>query len=365
MSWSPTPNRTAVNTLAVLWTRPEWRTSTHAPAIQEILRTMLSSSDDVNRLRAADVVRLLALDDESAFELVRERLLVEQHPHVAAALLEQLRTFSDLHTVGVDDVVTNLTQAQPWADLLTTTEGDRDLRDPLGTIINLVLYLAIRHQAPAATQLAQAWFTNPTHTEAAKQAVSNIRGWLALPPERGNERARAFELLNLAITALIQLTDAAESGPQEFGSAIKIANAVAHNLFFASGVHANNGKSPQLPDSGFADQAFPTIALLGKFKSASTVHKIIETLSHLAPLDPRRAFLIVNDAIGTGDLYTFDSLAADEVAVLIERYLAEFRGLIVADPELLTAIRSVLHAFVDAGWPSAINLTYHLSDAFR
>lgn len=133
----------------------------------------------------------------------------------------------------------------------------------------------------------------------------------------------------------------------------------------ALGAHATNQELPKIPDAGFADQALTSLSALSKFKHPSIVHKIVETLNHIAPLNPRQAFLTVNMTITTGDRYTYDTLAADEVTALIERYLAEFRELVVKNPELLDAIRSVLHAFVDAGWPSAINLTYHLSDAFR
>jgi hypothetical protein len=183
--------------------------------------------------------------------------------------------------------------------------------------------------------------------------------------EVSTERARAFDLVNVAISALIQLTDTAESSTDVLRSALRAADTITHNLYFASGAHGDNGEPPKLPDLGFADMALHTIQLLSNFKHPSIVHKTIETLNHLSPLNPRQTFLIVDETISTGDRYTYDQLAANEIVALIERYLAEFRDLVVKDPQLLTAIQSVLHAFVDAGWPSAINLTYHLNDAFR
>jgi hypothetical protein len=330
-----------------------------------VLLAMLDSPDDVNRLHASQVTRLLAYDDETAYELIRERLLTERHSYIAASLLGQLWTFRDTHTAAVDDTIAHLAQSPPWAGMLVSIEGDPDLRDPLDAFIRLVLYLAIRHQTPAATQLAQVWFTDPTRVEAAKQAVSGLRPWLGLPPERATERARAFELLNIAIARLIYLTDTTDGDPKLFREALKVVDTIAHNLYFASGAHANNGGQEQTPDSGFADQALSTLSTLAKFKHPSIIHKIVETLNHIAPLNPRQVFLTVGVTITTGDRYTYDALAAGEVVSLIERYLAEFRELVVKDPELLDAIRSVLHAFVDAGWPSALNLTYHLSDAFR
>jgi hypothetical protein len=56
--------------------------------------------------------------------------------------------------------------------------------------------------------------------------------------------------------------------------------------------------------------------------------------------------------------YAHDPAAADATIALIERYLAEFRQIVVTDNDLLSNIRQVLQAFVDAGWPAAITLAY-------
>lgn len=50
---------------------------------------------------------------------------------------------------------------------------------------------------------------------------------------------------------------------------------------------------------------------------------------------------------------------------LIERYLAEFREYLAANPDLLASIRSLLNAFVRVGRPEGVALTYRLGDAFR
>lgn len=362
--WSLTPNREAVSTLVDLWERPEWRSSAHAAAIHVVLSGMLDGPDEVNRLHATHVARLLAEDDDSALELLRARLLTEQEPHIAAALLDQLYTFRDSHPMVVDGTITPVAQTQLWKGILASSEREPALTEILGTFIRLVLYLALRHQAPQATALARQWFTSPASSEAARQAVGGTRDWIALPPERAGERKLAFALVRLSVAQLVQIRDTAHDHDTR-GAALRTADTIAHNLYFASGAHATNDDAPKTPDRGFAEEAFETLRLLSAFKSPSTVHPIVQTLNHLASFDPRRAFLLVNETITTGDAYTYDSLAAEETTSLIERYFAEFRDHVITDSELLTAIRDVLHAFVEAGWPSAITLTYDMSDAFR
>lgn len=362
--WSLTPNREAVRALADLWERPEWRSSTHAAAIHAILSGMLDSSDELNRLHATHVARLLAAGDDSALELLRARLLTEQEPHIAAALLGQLYTFRDSHSMVVDGTITPVAQTQLWKGILAGTERELELTAVLGMFIRFVLYLALRHQTPEAAALARQWFTSPASSEVARQAVGGMRDWIALPPERASERKLAFELLRLSIAQLVHIRDTAHDHDTRRG-ALRTADAIAHNLYFASGAHATNGDAPKTPDRAFAEEAFETLRLLSAFKSPSTVHPIVQTLNHLASFDPRRAFLLVNETITTGDAYTYDSLAAEETTSLIERYFAEFRDHVITDSELLTAIRDVLHAFVEAGWPCAITLAYDLSDAFR
>lgn len=365
MSWSPTPARLAVCTLVDLWQQPEWRSSTHGSTIQAVLRDKLVDADDVNRLHAAQVAVLLEQDDEAGFQLVRERLLAELQTDVATVLLLQLATFTESRPADVDVVIATLVCQDPWSGLLREVRHNLDLMDPLEAITSLILSLAIRHRTPAASKLARGWFDAPASSEAARRAVGTIREWIALPPEQHDERARAFEMLNVAINSLAQLLNTSAGNPDLMKAAYTIVDVIAHDLYFASGAQATGDEQPKPPTQGFAEEAFAALEKLTKFKHPTIIHKIVQTLAHLAPANPAKAFLIVDAAVKPGDRYTYDQLAADETISLIERYFAEFRNTVVTDPELLTAVHSVLHAFVNVGWPAAIALTYRLSDAFR
>ena len=63
--------------------------------------------------------------------------------------------------------------------------------------------------------------------------------------------------------------------------------------------------------------------------------------------------------------YQFEGLAADLIVRIVERYLAEYRSLLVENIECRTALRESLDVFVQAGWPAARRLSYRLDDIFR
>jgi hypothetical protein len=147
----------------------------------------------------------------------------------------------------------------------------------------------------------------------------------------------------------------------------KLAYDLVDQIYFASGAFGTAETNHQsVPaEDGFAREAFPILDHLTGVKDPTIIHRIIETLAHLSPSDPRRAFLLVERSISSGDAYTYDGLAADTTIALIERYLAEYRDVVADDLDLLTAVRRVLDAFVHFGWPTAISLSYRLGDAFR
>lgn len=364
MSWSPTAGRRAVSGLAHLWCKTEWRSSGHADEMMRILTMMLTDKDAVNRLHAAQITPLLGDEDTTKLELIKQRLLTEQNSDVAAVLMHRLAVFRQAHPVQVDSIVGDVIAVEPWASLLKMkSQSSRD--SSVGAITGLALYLALRCQTPTATGLVEDRFRHPTASDVSRNAVYAIRPWLELPPDRVDERSRAFVLLRLAAKALNELCAADPSDRDAVREIYLTAHSIIGDIYFASGAYAENGEPTREPTHGFAEEAFSTLAMLTDFREPSIVHQAIETLAHLAPIDPPRAFLLVNAFIKAGDAYTYDSLAADAVIALIERYLAEFREHVMIDSDLLTAVRSVLDAFVHAGWPAGVALSYRLGDAFR
>jgi hypothetical protein len=362
MSWSPTVERNAISGLAAFFARQIWRDSRHGLAIRAVVRNAIEDQDDVNRLHAADVARWLEPEPSASLALLRARLLHEPNDYVAAVLINQLGRLAATMTVSVDATIGELFDTTRWQARLAT--DDSDSVDTLDPLISLVLWLAIRHEAVCARPIVQGWCSNPT-TTASKRSLALLRPWFALPPDRAAERHRAFEYALTAAEALEQLRGSVDLNGA--ADVYQTADTLVDQIYFASGAFGtrDNDRMPTPAQLGFAEEAFAVLEGLTEFRHPSITHHIVETLGHLAPTDPVRAFLLVERSIRPGDEYTYDSLAADTTVSLIERYLAEFRSDVLADARLLTAVRTVLDAFVRVGWSSAVALSYRLSDAFR
>ncbi|WP_323055919.1 hypothetical protein [Lentzea sp. NEAU-D7] len=312
------------------------------------------------RWYAAHSLVFLGDGEVESLELLQTRLLAEPHREVAAVLIRQIARFQDSSHEKIDTVLSAVLDVEHWRTVLQTrTHEGHD--DRIELLCDLVLYLALRWRTPTATALADSWFRSPSDTDAAGQAADQLRPWLELGDYRAQERARAFDLLKLGAAALEQSRNADPTARNVH----RCADALVSEIYFASGAHTNGDEPARDPDPGFAREVFAALALLTGFKSPSTVHHAVRTLSHLAPVDPARALRLVQDYVRSGDAYTYDPMASDVVIGLIERYLAEFRDHLTSNADLLTAIHSLLEAFVRVGWPEGVALTYRLGDAFR
>jgi hypothetical protein len=363
MWWSPTVRRTAIESLAHLWRLPDWRSSAHASEIRAALVAALADEDEVNRLHSAQVTSFLHHDDDANIELIHKLLLAERHPWVAAALMAALSQFRGVNSQKVDIIVGDVITVDPWAaNEIGSTDGMSECTEVL---TGLILYLALRSQTPTAVRLADEWFRHPTASRIEARAISSMRPWLELGPDRLEERTRAFNLLRVAAAALENERRAAPTNEETIRAIHRRADSIVSDIYFASGAYNRPEEGTRPPEAGFATEAFETLQILSGFTSPQTVHHAVETLAHLAAIDPPRAFLVVASFVKAGDAYTYDSLAADVTLRMVERYLAEFREHAVANAQVLTAIHSVLDAFVRAGWPAGVSLSYRLGDAFR
>jgi hypothetical protein len=83
--------------------------------------------------------------------------------------------------------------------------------------------------------------------------------------------------------------------------------------------------------------------------------------------DPPGVFLRIGHVVRGGQKggYEYESLAADLMVRLVERYLAEHRALFREDEACRQTLLDVLGIFVGVGWPAARRLTYRLEEIFR
>lgn len=99
---------------------------------------------------------------------------------------------------------------------------------------------------------------------------------------------------------------------------------------------------------------------------APTAHHFMELLNGVLHYDPALVLRIAADVVICSKRfnYNLDSLALGEVVKLVESILADYRDK-VQDEVSVNHLLEVLDAFVEAGWPEALNLVWRLDEIYR
>jgi hypothetical protein len=323
-------------------------------------------------------------------EDLTRRLLRETAPAVRAGLLAV--TFSALaaHPDYIDDVLQRLSASGSWPELSPAPEPAQPASPPRdnpgrprdlhaggpaaaddSVIIELV-GLSVVCEQPFATRLLQTWLSAPYgHPARSGRACVWLRPYLneSAPGVTDAQAARAFQLLVLPIPQAAAVWEAAlAGGTQEDAAAdrlqgaIKTGEAIARELYFASGaVAAGRGADTPAP-AVFASRAFPVLEKLTAVSHPAVIDRIVAVYSHISGHDPRRAFLGIANAATTGHGYECEWQGAEAAVRVIDRYAADYRSLLLGDPECLSALRRLLEFFVRSGWDQAIERVQSLSE---
>jgi len=154
----------------------------------------------------------------------------------------------------------------------------------------------------------------------------------------------------------------------------QLIDSIGSEIYFASGAHEatkrlKEGKSKEISPRSrrFYQEAKTILDTLAEVSIPSVSHHLLETLEYFIPIDLRDVFLRIHRIIMSAQKggYQYESLAANLIVQLIERYLAEHRELLQQDEECRAALIEILDVFVNAGWPSARKLAYRLEEIFR
>jgi hypothetical protein len=158
-------------------------------------------------------------------------------------------------------------------------------------------------------------------------------------------------------------------------SLARLIDQVGRELYFSSGAYGRKGQGKDEEDQAptreraerFYREVRPILDELSDVGLPSVTHQLLETLEFFIPFDPRGMFLCIGRVVRAGQkgAYQYESLAADLVVKLVERYLAEYRTLLRDDAECRQTLIEILDIFVRAGWPTARRLTYRLEEIFR
>ena len=219
------------------------------------------------------------------------------------------------------------------------------------------------------------------HAVNARAVVSRLREPITYgsvdTPQASDEAVRKrtvdliLRLLNSARTGVSQLE--AEEG-KVTGEAEKVSHAsllslidyIAREVYFASGMFDGGTVSLSRDEKKrFYLETIPIFDVLTQPALPSTAHHVVETLMGFIPFDPHGVFLCISHTVQAAQKYGFqyDSMAADLIVNLVERYLAEYQSLFRDHNDCRSALIDMLDIFVS--WPRAHRLAYRLEEIFR
>ena len=99
---------------------------------------------------------------------------------------------------------------------------------------------------------------------------------------------------------------------------------------------------------------------------APTAHHFMKLLNGLLRYDPQLALRMAAEVVNCSKRFRFnlDSMAMQETVELVESILADHRE-IVQEEASIRNLLELLDAFVEAGWPEALNLVWRLDEIYR
>jgi hypothetical protein len=208
--------------------------------------------------------------------------------------------------------------------------------------------------------------------------LHEVRSAGAFTSEDNEVRRRAFDLCEELAEAGFALLGDLESVAAEDEERVaqarrgaKLLDSISSQLYFASGAFEarrdNAHAQPSEAEVRFGEEAAGLVARLGGAPLPPITHHLVELLEHLIDASPERTLLAVRSIVVGGGKrggYQLDKMAIDLVVRIVQRILADHRG-VLQRAESLTALRELLDVFVDAGWPEAHRLAYGLEHIFR
>ena len=255
---------------------------------------------------------------------------------------------------------------------------------------DIFLGLCLWHDQVICKELLEKVTENPKlYNTEAHQIVFTIRSYLNLGLDdlvnnkKRQVRDKAFQTMERTLSstaaAVEELEKKNEHSPfsswtaedQEIGKNLAhLAESIGNQIYFSSGAYKdNNEKIPMDIEARkvYFIEAKEILNILSEFGYASLTHHLLETLEFFTPYAPKDIFLLIGKVLrkSKSSGYQYESLGADLVVKLIERFIAEFRYIFQEDVECRQVLIEILDIFVDAGWASARRLTYGVEDIFR
>jgi hypothetical protein len=383
-SWgSPAARIDAAQGLIILASHQDCATPYVLKAIEAL------SDDPVPAVRYQIAARLNALY-RTAHELMWSIIERLARKEASRGVLQGLLVGPLGRLVGAEpDRVANVTKA--IFERISAGPGANRVRE---FCMSILAGLYIWRDHPLSRDVVHEIVSNPAGYPAeAGHVLRQLRNTLTHGPTDPSDpqadaiRRRALELLNRLLRSSrdgLKELDGRHAGvgfdkwPQAdqktAQSLMRLVDAIGREVYFASGAYdaksqgQARGVREVTPQSKrFYQEASAILDELTDAPLPSVAHHLLETLEHFIPVDPRGVFLRIHRVVSAGQQagYQYESMAAELIVRLVERYLAEYRTLLQQDVACRRALIEVLDVFVKAGWPSARRLAYRLEEIFR
>jgi hypothetical protein len=377
-TWGLTPSTSAVQGLVNLVYRGPWRAA-HEPELVAALTPLLDSRNPVHRYLSSQALPALHPNRNELIEELERRLSIESDRHIATYLMRLLAGFTPTQPQRVDQILQGLAALPQWAMLTASSSGERTLgpADQGGMAVGLLAILAARHDTPYACSVVSAWLNQPVENPQRVMWTTMRLGELLNPAALSDRPAqeRTFAILAPSLDQLRSVFLEAERGTtssdelrDRYTNVVKIAENLARQLYFASG--AFDQRNPSSPSTPRGDQARFCALALPLLQGLSAIHypaitqHIVQIADHVGAAQPKRLLLLAASAVTSDKAYARELMGLDAAMHLVRRYSADYRGLVLDDPQCTAAIRGLLESFVRLGWDKAIELAEVLDELF-
>jgi hypothetical protein len=254
--------------------------------------------------------------------------------------------------------------------------------------VRIVTDFAVWENEISITTLLQTWLKEPLAYKS-QLATSGQRliGYVRPQQSRASfEKARQLliEHLDSVARGLAELQRiAAEQDtappPEAWRQLYGLIDETVLRIYFAADVAPNLRQRSEYPLDDISRPKFfrDALPILEKVLSfgktpetgmllAPTAHHFMQLLNGVIKYDPQLVLRLAADVIESSKRYNYnlDGLAMREVVKLVESLLADYREYI-QDEISITNLLNVLDAFVEAGWPDALNLVWRLDEVYR
>lgn len=348
-------------------------------ALQELIRGLARNTANLVRISIAGNVHLLAKNPALAWEIIDHFVADETDPQVLRWLLNSVGRFRWVEPARATAAIMSLYNR-------CKDSGNKSLRQV--ATINVALLYADQGRAEAKQALTEL-VENPVErcdelerviTYLRERLVSGI-GEPANVAARG-QRRRTTQLMQEVLSRLTngvsawrkqhgsqQVSELTDQDRDELKAYRTNIDNIGTQVYFASGTFDERQSNEGLSDAAKARFMEEQHALIEQIAAAGEVrsaYNFVEMALAYQDIDPIWALKLVETAIAASVAFgaAYESLLASSIATFVKQFIARHRHYL-REKANQASLMNILDAFVDVGWPEAINLTQDLEEIFR